>query len=462
MRRSRLILIASSIAAVLLVGCGSITRTEKDVYTITKIDTTVIEQVRNQPGERDNGIIYPSSRTIVMERNMVQRDSVVEREYPNFIRLGLFEGIGLIGSGLGGESVNAGLFGLYFDIDRILTQKRQSTEGNIFKGSIYRFGIGEWKLHWFDDEPGWSYGFTAWELIRPDDDLGHYLNGAGVLNIKKRWYLKNTIPYLALSAQASFAFLPSQYVNLSGSAELGSIGGLNLRLYAGYAFGMSGFVTPGSFVNFPYLGVGASVLDFLNKDEELNVEWKYHEHSSWAIGLAEFMLVGANTDASLFAPRKTGSDKPAVTGFTARFCNATIALPFLDYKLSLGTSLINIVAPGNVAFGIGVLPIRASIVLRPIGPDFVVEPFAEYNYAPSTFTHAGARLTLPVNTELNVLLTVGYVSGSTGSLRGYDWGGEHVNNPLSFDAFYLGIGVTLWERLFHREELRYGRNLPHE
>ena len=61
-------------------GCVTITRTEEDLYTITESDTTIREEVHNPPGDRDNGTIYPSPRTVEIERQYVQRDSVVERE----------------------------------------------------------------------------------------------------------------------------------------------------------------------------------------------------------------------------------------------------------------------------------------------------------------------------------------------------------------------------------------------
>ena len=135
------------VALASLTSCGTLTRTEKDVYTITEIDTTVASQVHNQPGDRDNGVIYPSSRTIAIERQLRQRDSVVVREYPGFIRLGVFEGIGLIGSSTDGTTTNNGLFGIFPSIDDLLFQERPDENAStLFAGGIYRIGIGEWKM----------------------------------------------------------------------------------------------------------------------------------------------------------------------------------------------------------------------------------------------------------------------------------------------------------------------------
>src|SRR5947209_3968921 len=66
-------------------GCFTITRTEKDLYTITQRDTTVRTDVNNAPGQRDNGTIYPSPSSVQIDRRYVQKDSVVTRTYPAFL-----------------------------------------------------------------------------------------------------------------------------------------------------------------------------------------------------------------------------------------------------------------------------------------------------------------------------------------------------------------------------------------
>lgn len=96
-----------------------ITRTEKDIYTITKRDTAIIDAVRNAPGQRDNGIVYPTSRIVEMRRDISQIDSTTVREYPNFIRLALFESVGLLFSGKQENGISGGFLGIfgYFDED---------------------------------------------------------------------------------------------------------------------------------------------------------------------------------------------------------------------------------------------------------------------------------------------------------------------------------------------------------
>jgi len=449
-------------AWITLTSCGTITRVEKDVYTITDVDTTVVSQVHNQPGDRDNGVIYPSSRTVTMDRHMKQHDSIVTREYPGFIRLGVFEGVGLIGSSTDGTTTNNGLFGVFPTIDDLLFKDEPDENAStLFKGGIYRFGIGEWKMHWFSDDPNWTWGITAFESIVPDNN--HTLRGIGVLSIRKRFYFRDKIPYMAITPQLHLAAFPSQYVNAGASADLGSIGGLNLRVYAGYAMGLTNPID-GDFINFPYAGLGVSVMDFLNREEELEVEWKEHEHSAWELGGAEGILLGAgDVSASFFGRDKAGTGKSALTGFSARFLHATVALPILDHRLSLGTSLVNMVALGLEEFGVGVLPIRASYHWQPFDARFAIEPFVEYNYAPSSFAQFGARAALPISDQLSVVFIAAYATGNTGSAGNYTLTlPTGTSSSNTFSAFYIGFGASFFDKIFSRSELRYGRGLPHE
>jgi hypothetical protein len=448
-----------SILVATLTGCGSITRTERDTYTVTNIDTTVADYVRNPPGVRDNGMVHPSTRVVERSRTTVQYDSVVIREYPDFIRFGLFEGIGLIGSGQGAGSTNTGLFGLFYDVDRLLNERiaEKPSTGGLFTGSIYRFGIGEWRLRVFDDAPGWSWGITGFEAIWADDSATSKLHGIGVLTLNKRWYLRPDIPYLALRASASFAAFPSQYVNLSGSLDVGSIGGLNLRAYAGFAFGSPGFVAAGEFVSAPYIGLGISAIDFLNREEELQREWKYMEHSAWEIGVAEIAFLGADVERSFFAVDEQ-LQQPSLTGLMIRLAPTTLSLPFIDKRLSLGTSLVSFFAMGAREFAIGVLPIRVSYVAHPIISTLAIEPFLEWMYAPSSMANVGVRAALPIAQQVTLTATLGYVSGNTGSLLGLDVAGARQilgRDPTAFSGVYFGIGAAVFDRLFGEKELRY-------
>lgn len=459
-----------------LQGCGSITRVERDVHTKIEIDTLVTKRVQNQPGERDNGIIFPSPTTESRDRDVLRYDSVAIREYPAFIRLGLFEGVGLIGSSIDGESAKRGMFGLYYEINDLLFGRETDSTSHIFDGYIHRMGIMEWKLPLFDNAQDWTWGVTAYERLQPDAE--NSLTGMGVLTLSKRFYYSNRIPYLALRPSISLAAFPSMYVNSSVSADVGSIGGLNLRAYVGYAFG-GDFVRPrGSrtstfqSVNFPYFGLGFSTLDFLNREEETETEWKYHEHSAWEIGALDIALLGSSADRSFLSPAEPPETAPTIKGLTLRLATADIALPFLNYKLSVGTSLFEALILGPSEYGIAMLPIRVTYHWLPFKRDLRVDPFIEYGYAPSSFGHVGVRTTLPLSDQMNLQVVAGYVQGNTGSSipgledQGYSFITDRYNRITAadpnFSVVYIGIGVGLYTRQFNREDLRYGKGYPHE
>ena len=464
-RRYHLLL---ALAAITLLGsaCGTITRMERDMYTTTTIDTIITQRATNPPGERDNGIIAPSSRVENRVRTIGYNDSVSIREYPNFIRWSLFEGVGLLGSAIdGSSSTQTGLFGLYYDINELLQAREPSDSSTLFDGQILRFMQTEWKLSWFDDAPDWTWGVTGFEIIRAD--AYNSLSGVGVLNISKRFYLRDKIPYAAIRPSISFAIFPSQYLNASVSADVGSIGGVNLRLYTGCAVGGDLLASKTEVNTIPYAGIGVSVLDFLNREEELTTEWKYHEHSSWEVGIGEFTLLGSEAERSIFAGRRTGEDAPMIKGLTARLAIADVALPMFDYHLSIGTSLVNVVFLGTTAYGVGLLPLRLTYHWMPLKSTLRVEPFAEINIAPSTFVHAGVRAAFPVADQMTVHVTAGWANGNTGSRvpgreeLGYSIDGRRIGDP-HFGAIYIGVGASLFDHLFSRGALRYGKGYPHE
>lgn len=439
----------------IIAGC-SYTRVEEDVYTLTDIDTVDVRQVHNQPGDRDNGIIYPSSRTVVVDRHLTQRDSIVERSYPNFIRLGVFEGIGLIGGQLTGNSTYTGMFGLFYEVDNLLFGRKPKPESiTLFSGFHYRVGFGEWKLRFFGDDPNWTWGVSAFEVIQPDNDANNRLIGAGVLSIHKRFYFREQIPYFAITPQLSISAAPSPFLNGSVSADLGSIGGLNLRVYSGFIWGVTRYLN-GVGVSFPYIGISTSALDFLNREEELEIEWKHHEHSAWEIGAAEIQFIASpSARRSLFALTKTGDDKPGITGYNARLLNTRLAIPILDNRLTVGTSIIEFLFVGADEYAIGVLPLRLSYSWQPLNNLFTIEPFTEFSYLPSTFVNIGARAALPLSDNFTVVVSAGYVSGETGSLSNMDLNNQPSVSGLKFSSVYFGFGVSVFDRIFGKEELRY-------
>ncbi|MBI5325220.1 MAG: hypothetical protein HZB41_08120 [Ignavibacteriae bacterium] len=449
-------------------GCQTYSRTETDIYTISELDTTTSYIDKNAPGNRDNGIIFSSSRTVQSERTMVQRDSVVNREYPAFIRLGLFESVGLIGSG-SDYAAGMGLFGVFPDFDNMRTTYRGGT-GKVFSGGLYRFGVAEWRLRWFRDNPNWTYGFTGLEIIMPDSRIEYALASFAPFYLRKRFYLREEIPYIAITGAFGISPLPipSQYVNISASIDVGSIGGLNVRAYLGLAGGINssgsyqvrispafGPTNPPKSVTsvFPYFGIGVSVLDFLNRVPELYTEWKDHEHSSWDIGLTQLILLNSGA-SSIYKSDTTSS---MLTGLILRLATASVALPLLDWKVYAGTSLINFVVLGENEWGMGILPLRLGLWQTVIMDEMSVEPFIEYNYYPSEIVHIGGRLNLRVTEGINMGIAAGYASGSTVGRFGTDMM-RQLGKQMSFSRPYIGLSISFFDRIFFPEHLRYFKN----
>lgn len=452
------VLVVVPLAMLSIEGCSTfslraiLTRTEQDAYTITVRDTTQQIEYRNAPGER--GIIYPSDRTITSTRRVEQYDSTTERHYPNFIRFGVFETVGLLATAPSDRGIGGGIFGIYLDPNEAFSSQIRPKSA-LFTGSLYRFGILELPLYWFDDAPTWSVGTSLGEIFQLDANNERAVVGAFPLYIRKRFYLRQEIPYFSLTAAAGFGFLPSQYLNFSASLDVGSIGGLNLRTYGGLLIARS--IEQQSFVQ-PYLGLGASVLDFLNHPRELHRQWNAHEHSSWNIGvfrITSFLLVSGNT---------TKPQQPSI-GFQLQAAPTTIALPVADNRICAGVDLFNVVfafrqqqaVQDAVGFGYGVLPLRLGYWL-PFGDSrLALESFAMYSYFPHTMWQLAATLHVGALEWLPVGISVGYIS-STGFTvnRGTIW--DVVDATiLGFDIAYLGISIGIAEELFRPSQLRYNR-----
>ncbi|MGB9911928.1 MAG: hypothetical protein ACPLRO_01020 [Candidatus Kapaibacteriota bacterium] len=446
-----------------IVACGSFhTRTETETYSIVVRDTLNQIEVKNAPGQRDNGIVYPSSKVLQSTREITTRDSIVERFYPNFIRLGVFEGVGLIGTSKSNQ-LGAGLFGIFPEIEKY-PEGKSGYEGKLFSGAYYRYGIGEWRLRWFRDAKNWTIGTCLYEILAKDNYRNHTLSAIFPLYIKKRFFISEKIPYIAISPSFGFGLYPSQYVNLNTALEIGSLGGLNLRLYGGFAVGQIPTFSPfndrpGSqteIVSTPYLGMGISFLDFVNIVPELYTEWKDHQHSSWNIGFFQFSLLYTNSDTSLGK-----NTKSLVKGVHLRLFPASISIPILDNGFYFGTSLFNGIIFGLRDFGLSILPVRIGY-WRVILPDELsIEPFIEYNYYPSSFVHIGNRFNLKISESFNFSIAMGYVDGNNERfLKRLSSDIKEIIDYIPythFSRYYLGISIGIIDRIFQPEELRYNK-----
>ena len=468
LQRTSLALILLS--GIILSGCFTLkTRTEKDTFTITKEDTTRNSRVQNQPGTRDNGVIFPSARVTQIERTFTQYDSVETRDYPAFIRLGVFESVGLIGTAPSGKGIGTGLFGIYYDPADLFSDKINPKSDKVFGGGLYRFGIAEYRLRWFRDAANWTIGTSLFEMIYPSATNDSSLMSALPLYIRKRYYLREEIPYVCVTPSVGLGFYPSQYAHVSASLDVGSIGGLNMRAYLGYIFGMNapnsalngGKTT--SVVSTPYFGIGISVLDFLNRVPELSREWKDHEHSSWDIGLMRCMIMMTGQDSSFF-----GSKFP-LQGFQLLLAPTSIAIPLWNNRLYAGTELFNLVVAGGarqrigfrtvetVAIGLGILPLRVGYWQPVLQDELSLEPFLEYSYFPHSMFQIGGRLNLAISSEINVSLNTGYISSAGFDTSNNFFTDTFGNGIGAFDTFYFGLSFGIQDRIFRGEELRYNR-----
>lgn len=449
----------------LLQSCKVVTtREEEDLYTITEKDTTVKHFIKNAPGNVDRGVVHPSTKEILRERELTQRDSIVNQYYPDFIRLGLFEGMGLIG-GNTDFSLNSGLFGIFPDPNLLDENARGAKGGSIFSGGIYRIGIYENRLRWFRDAKNWTWGVHGFETIIPDARVENGLMGFVTPYIRKRYYFREDIPYVSATLAVGVGFYPSQYANFSGSIDVGSIGGVNLRAYVGVAAGYNSktsplianndFVDEGVFNTIPYAGLSVSVLDFVNIVPELYTEWKDHEHSSWRVGLADLTFVNTNSEYSAIGGNNRDTSTSIIKGYFMRLANAEVAIPINgNYNLYAGTSLLSIYVMGLNGNGIGVLPLRVGYWYQLLRDELSIDPFIEFGYYPSSYFNLGAKLRLRFSDRFNVGLVGGYISGNTLGGIGSETL-DFLGDATSFEGFYVGLSFGLLDRIFYPEELRY-------
>ncbi len=444
------------VGAIALSGCFSITRIESDLYTITERDTTIREDAKNVPGERDNGTIYPSPRTIEIDRRYVQRDSVVNRFYPNFLRAGGIEAASFISPGTSEQGRGNGLFGLY----QLLSLKSPDSS-KIFGANMYRLMPYEVYLPLFNDD-NWTLGTAAYELFTyqkdssAELDAGESLSGVFPLYIRRRIFLRERPPFVMVVPFIGVSYAPSLYVNLGATFDVGSYGGMNIRAYAGYITGSDWIAARDDprkdfALDFPYIGIGVSGLDFVNTVPELYVEWKDHKHSAIEVAAANVNLVySTSSEAGSFINRNSRDSTASFpTGVTVTLASASYPIPVADTNFFVGTSLFNLLALSDREVAFGFLPIRFGYRRSLLGDDLNATVFGELTYYPGTAYHFGVRSALKIYNWVTFNTVAGFVGGSANLdvVTGF----EDLQVDDSFSTFYLGVGFGFGD-VFHSLE----------
>jgi hypothetical protein len=452
-------------ASVIFSGCflshveNPITRTETDYYTITDRDTTTHEIVRNAPGTtHDNGVVFPSSRETHIYRNTLSHDSTHDRPYPNFLRAGGLETVGLIGSS-SSNGLGPGLFGIYalFNSNQILPSSNtpvsgtiykptnsiqtENTNGNqLFKGEIIRVMPYEYWLRWFNDAPNWTLGWSAFELLAKDENRNNWFTSYGTnVYLRRRIFISDQIPYLIFSPFAGVSAYPSAYINAGGELQFGSLAGMNVRAYAGFAAGFTQWTNSTNSAAFPYFGLGISVLDFTNTPQETEHEWKYYTHTGIDVNILEATWMATSKK---YTSIWSDSTLP-LNAIQIKFATVEIPLPFGNYHFWAGTSLLNYMGMGFQNQALGVLPLRVGYRQYIFAEDLMIEPFIEYNYYPSNVFNIGAQLKLDTWSHENIGITFGYATGSAGSFSPQLFNTGAPAQGTSFSTAYLGFSLFL-------------------
>ncbi len=423
-----------------------VTRYEYDTYTITVRDSLVRERVRNAPGTgSENGTVFPSSRTTRLSRESLSYDSTYERAYPAFLRYGGIEFAGLL-TGSSNLGVGASVLGVHTILDsNRLNNIFKAKENSIFKGRIFRIAPLEYRLHWFNESPNWTIGWNAYESIAKDDNTSNTLTSIGAnVYIRKRFWFREKPPYLFASPFFGISLAPSVYLNFGSELTFGSFGGFNLRGYAGLAYGFTWGSGTNTIIT-PYIGLGVSALDFINKVSETEHEWKDYLHSAIEVSVMDLdLLDGLAGYPNLFSKSTAGLP---ITGIGLQFATAHFPLDLWDGKFWAGTSLFKLFALGYNQVMMSVLPLRIGYRQYLIAEDLTLEPFLEVNYYPSSFINLGARLRLNTFRDMTVGLLIGYANGSTGAFYPSIFTSTGSAIHSSINSFYLGISINLKDRM---------------
>jgi hypothetical protein len=445
----------SLVIGLLIQSCALLNRSESDIYKVTVNDSLYIYNSTQKEEVEKKGVLAPIETKEIHKRKEVSYDSVESRQYPAYMRAALFESIGIITGTKSG--IGTGLFGIFPNLKKLSLEYR-GERGKIFGGGIYRLGILEYRLRWFEDSPNWIIGTDCAEFILPNSKAENILFSYFPIYIKKRFYLKETLPYLCISASGGVGYYPSKYINLSGSLDWGSYAGLNFRACLGLVVGYNSTKTPqiqnNDFVNTaqtviaPYFGLGVGVFDFQNTLKDYQTEWKNQKHSAWNVGLIELGL-------NLFGGKAANA---VFSGYNLEIAKAKIILPFSDYRFTAGTSLINVIyLNGSKQVFAGLLPIEFSY-WKPLGSNSILaEPFVKINYYPSAVAELGIALHARVNEMFTLNTKLEYAIGTLGEL-GTDFAPLGFNSNKTISNLIFNISLGFGDRIILPDEIRFSKN----
>ncbi len=441
-------------ALVAFAGCGFspslfTTRTETETHHVTRI---IDEDVKVEDTGEDYGVLLPQRKRTVLTRKRIRYDSTCYYYYPRVARLGLVEMAGIISteSSSGSNNMGMGLLGIY---NWFTPLNRRETD--VFNGYFGRVGMIEWRVPFLGRD--WTFGTAVFEGLAADAGNGHYMFGILPLTLRYRYPLLEYPTPLTVEPFITLGYFPNTYLNMGGKLHFGSVGGMNLFAHLGFAMAGSSINNDRDLANnysFGYAGLGISVLDFHYSEDEMDMEWKYHEPFARRVGFLHLTFlqssIGSETSFKFLGLNWDGMIIQV----------GTVAFPadFIMDNFTLGTSIVNGVLLGNSSgvpmVGASILPLRATLMYQ-LTQKVLVEPFFEVNYYPSNFAHLGARVNLGDVGGMNIGFQIGGVYGNTGELSQ-----QFVDNyTLDVKGLYFGMSLGLMD-FYSSPVVDYYRSLP--
>ena len=297
-------------------------------------------------------------------------------------------------------------------------------------------------------------------MIAPNEMVGHdaLISTGANLYVRRRIYLRDQIPYVFVTPLMGGSLFPSMYANLGAELTVGSLGGMNVRAYAGVASGFQ-WAHPTDGATFPYFGFGVSALDFINRVEETQHEWKDYVRTTMDVNIAEVSVV--KPLSSFDSP--FGSGGPPL-GWDMHLASVEIPMPALDWFLWhdrisgwIGTSLLRWSVVGSGEQAISVLPLRAGYRL-PLGSEaLMLEPFVELSYYPSQVADVGLKLRNDLKNGMGWGLALGYRTGSAGNFSPAFLSSTWPVDGRSFSTAYLGFQLNVGDWMNDAEVVRDSR-----